>query len=77
MKMTDEVLLLSIHPEYAARIFDGKKTVELRKIRPRMEHGDGAWNVIPLEAYVVEYIPEPAALLFLGLGGLFLRRRRA
>jgi len=36
----------------------------------------GAWNSIPLEGYIVEYIPEPATLLFLGLGGLSVLRRR-
>ena len=29
-----------------------------------------------LNSYVVEYVPEPATLLLLGLGGLVLRRRR-
>jgi predicted transcriptional regulator len=33
-------LLLSIRPEHAARIFSGEKTVELRRIRPRVESGD-------------------------------------
>ena len=39
---------------------------------------NGAWNSIPLEAYVVEYIPEPASAVILGLGSFFLvlRRRR-
>ena len=37
----------------------------------------GAWNSIPLEGYVVEYIPEPATFLLIGLGGLSVLRRRA
>lgn len=37
----------------------------------------GAWNSIPLQGYIVEYIPEPATLLFLGFGGLSVFRRRA
>lgn len=39
---------------------------------------DGAGNAIPLTASLpLTITPEPASLLLLGLGGLFLRRRRA
>lgn len=38
--MRQNVLLLSIKPEYAKLIFDGKKTVELRRIRTRLRKGD-------------------------------------
>ncbi|WP_217650469.1 ASCH domain-containing protein [Spirulina major] len=38
--MCQNVLLISIKPEYAKLIFDGKKTVELRRIRTRLEKGD-------------------------------------
>lgn len=38
--MTRNALLLSIRPEYANKIFDGTKTVELRRTRPRLEVGD-------------------------------------
>jgi predicted transcriptional regulator len=35
------VLLLSIKPQYATKIFDGSKTVELRRIKPKhLEDGD-------------------------------------
>lgn len=38
---------------------------------------NGAFNTIPLQGYIVEYnIPEPATLLFLGLGALSVLRRR-
>lgn len=37
--MTRDALLLSIRPEYANKIFDGTKTVELRRTRPRLEAG--------------------------------------
>jgi predicted transcriptional regulator len=30
------ILLLSIRPEYANKIFDRTKTVELRRVRPRL-----------------------------------------
>jgi predicted transcriptional regulator len=33
-------LLLSIRPEFAEQIFAGTKTVELRRIRPRVKEGD-------------------------------------
>lgn len=36
----DKTLLLSIHPEYADKIFSGHKTVELRRIRPQVSNGD-------------------------------------
>lgn len=33
--MTDKAILLSIRPRYADMIFEGSKTVELRRVRPR------------------------------------------
>ncbi len=38
--MSEHALLLSIRPEYATKIFDGSKTVELRRVRPRLTSGD-------------------------------------
>ena len=38
--MPDRALLLSIRPEFAKKIFDGSKTVELRRVRPRVGCGD-------------------------------------
>lgn len=38
--MSIHSLLLSIRPEYADKIFSGIKTVELRRIRPRVKKGD-------------------------------------
>lgn len=35
-----KILLLSIRPRYAEKIFCGDKTVELRRTRPRLEAGD-------------------------------------
>jgi len=40
MPISPNVLLLSIHEKYASQIFDGRKTVELRKLKPRLEAGD-------------------------------------
>ncbi|MBD2537778.1 ASCH domain-containing protein [Coleofasciculus sp. FACHB-SPT36] len=38
--MQVNILLLSIRPEYANKIFDGTKKVELRRVRPRLSKGD-------------------------------------
>ncbi|WP_045056246.1 ASCH domain-containing protein [Aliterella atlantica] len=38
--MANTIILLSIKPEYANKIFDGMKVVELRRIRPKLEEGD-------------------------------------
>jgi predicted transcriptional regulator len=40
MTMLGNILLLSIKPEYADKIFSGKKTVELRRVRTRLNPGD-------------------------------------
>ena len=33
-------LLISIKPEHAKKIFSGEKTVELRRVRPKLSNGD-------------------------------------
>ena len=38
--MSLNVLLLSIHEKYADKIFDGCKTVELRRLKTRLNMGD-------------------------------------
>lgn len=38
--MLGKALLLSIKPEYATKIFDGNKTVELRRVLPKVKKGD-------------------------------------
>ena len=38
--MQQNTLLLSIHPNYSEKIFVGLKTVELRRVRPRVAKGD-------------------------------------
>jgi predicted transcriptional regulator len=38
--MQEKTLLLSIHPQYAGKIFEGMKTVELRRVKPRLSKGD-------------------------------------
>ena len=35
-----KILLLSIRPQYAEKIFSGEKTVELRRTKPSVEAGD-------------------------------------
>jgi predicted transcriptional regulator len=42
-----------VKPDYAAKIFDGTKTVELRRRRPRVEQGD----------YLIIYVPAPVKQL--------------
>ena len=38
--MAEKALLLSIRPEYAKMIFEGRKRVELRRVRPSVKCGD-------------------------------------
>lgn len=39
--MTGNTLLLSVKPQYANKIFEGTKTVELRRVRPKyLQQGD-------------------------------------
>lgn len=51
--MSTHALLLSIQSKYAEKIFNGKKRVELRRVRPRLEKGD----------YVFVYVPSPQKAL--------------
>lgn len=37
---TNRALMLSIRPRFVDMIFSGKKTVELRRVKPRLEAGD-------------------------------------
>lgn len=39
--MKNNAILMSIRPQYASKIFDGTKTVELRRIKPKtLDNGD-------------------------------------
>lgn len=38
--MSTSALLLSVHPRYAALILSGDKTIELRRVAPRLSSGD-------------------------------------
>jgi predicted transcriptional regulator len=38
--MSERALLLSIRPQFATKIFNGSKTVELRRVRPSVSAGD-------------------------------------
>ncbi len=38
--MSKQALLISVRPRFAQMIFDGSKTVELRRVRPRVGKGD-------------------------------------
>jgi len=51
--MPSNILLLSIRPEYANKIFDGTKQVELRRVRTRLNSGD----------LVVVYVSSPEKAL--------------
>jgi len=55
------VLLLSIQSKYAEKIFNGEKTVELRRVRLRLEMGD----------HVFVYVPSPKKRL---IGGFEVER---
>jgi predicted transcriptional regulator len=52
--MINKVLLISIKPEFADKIFNGKKKIELRKSMPSVEKGD--WVIVystdPVKAVV-------------------------
>ena len=39
--MSGRLLLLSVRPRFAALILAGTKTIELRRVRPRVDPGDG------------------------------------
>lgn len=41
--MTNTSIVLSINPQFTARIFAGTKTVELRRVRPRVSQGDSVF----------------------------------
>ncbi len=45
--MPTNALLLSIQSKYAEKIFSGKKRVELRRVRPRLERGDVVFVYVP------------------------------
>lgn len=38
--MTNKILLISIKPEFSEKIFNGSKTIELRKSSPSVDKGD-------------------------------------
>ena len=38
--MTPDSILMSVRPQYAEKILRGEKTVELRRVRPRVAPGD-------------------------------------
>ena len=38
--MIERALLIAIRPRFADMIFKGEKTVELRRVRPKIENGD-------------------------------------
>ena len=38
--MTPDSILMSVRPQYAEKILRGEKTVELRRVRPRVSRGD-------------------------------------
>jgi predicted transcriptional regulator len=40
LSSADRALLISIKPRYSKRIFEGKKTIELRRTRPRINPGE-------------------------------------
>ena len=51
--MSRHALLLSVRPKYAERILDGKKSVELRRVRP----------VVPEGAVLLIYVSSPVKAL--------------
>jgi predicted transcriptional regulator len=71
----DEILI-SLKPKHAAHIFEGKKTVELRKRRPNIEPGTRIWiyattPVAAIRGYVnlVQIQTGSPSLIWKALGG--------
>lgn len=54
------VMLISIRPHFAERIFNGEKNVELRRVRPHVHRGDIAvvYASSPLKALVGAFVIE-------------------
>ncbi len=59
--MPKQALLLSIRPEFAQKLFEGRKTVELRRVRPHVRTGD----------WVLVYVSSPVKAL---VGGFEVRQ---
>jgi predicted transcriptional regulator len=51
--MQSSALLLSIQPRFAEKIFDGSKTFELRKVRPKVSSNDA----------IIVYVSSPEMML--------------
>lgn len=51
--MSNNILLISIKPEYASKIFSGQKTVELRRVKTRLQPND----------LVIVYVTSPLKVL--------------
>ncbi len=58
--MNGDTLLLSIKPAHAERIFNGAKTVELRRLRPHIGEGDRVvvYVTSPVQAVVGWFVVE-------------------
>ena len=52
--MNKKVLILSIKPQYVEQIFNGNKTIELRKSMPSAKVGDTVivYSTVPVKAIV-------------------------
>jgi len=69
-------ILISLKPKHAENIFEGEKTVELRKRRPRIEPGTRIWiyataptAAIKGYANLVQIQSGPPSLIWKNLGG--------
>jgi predicted transcriptional regulator len=61
--MKSAALLLSVKPRFADEIFTGKKTVEIRRIRPRVRAGDLVFVYVSSPRCMLEGAFEVEALL--------------
>ena len=52
--MTNNALLISIRPRFAEMIFAGSKTIELRRLRPRIGKGDMVFVYVPSPVMALE-----------------------
>jgi predicted transcriptional regulator len=58
--MSSGILLISVRPEHAEKIFDGSKKVELRRVRPKVTSGDMVFIYVsaPVKALVGAFYVE-------------------
>lgn len=60
------MLLISLHPRHSKNVFSGKKSIELRKVKPRMNGKQLAFNKV----LIYETMPTAKIVGWCSVGGL-------